>query len=265
MIDGDYRRLKGVVVCEFEAGGFREVDILIVTMTMTKIITVAKKLIRHVDSLKPRTSGSFEYGLIDNLLTEVDAMRRLDNAGPTDEERERIRLKFLALTESFLSRLPSEEYDFLVLFYLDSVPQRSIGNLFGITQRAVSYRVSRAVDRLRFLVDIAEVDEQVMHKDITSLYGDNEATNIVVQVFRITNLSEVQRQTRQTFFYVRSRFCWIIAQLENTDLDQLDLENPELAERVESYLRVLRLIQENFGILNSKNKVRRKFHERNLG
>lgn len=265
VIDGEFRRLKGIVVQENETPDGYECDIKISTMTMTKIITVAKSLVRHIDSLKPRTSGSFEYGLIDNLLTQVDADRRLTNSGPSDEERERIRLKFIALTESFLRRLPTEEYDFLVLFYLDSVPQRSIGNLFGITQRAVSYRVSRAVDRLRFLVDIAEVEESQMREDLNSLFEEEEATDIVIRVFRVTNLSEVQRETGQTFFYVRSRFCWVISQLENVDMEVLDSEDPALAERVESYLRVLRLVQSNFGILNSKNKVRRTFHSRNLG
>lgn len=263
VIDGDYRRLRGVVLNEFSADGQSDVDIQITTMTLTRVINVERRHVRHLDALR-QWSGNFEYGLIDNLLTEVDACRRIEQAAPTDAERDRIRLKFIALTEDFLRRLPSEEYDFLVLFYLDSVPQRSIGKLFGITQRAVSYRISRAVERLRFLVSIADVDEETMQHDLIAVFADEEAVDIVLRVYRSTNLSEVQRQTGQTFFYVRSRFCSIIERLEQLDTTEMDVEQPELAGRLESYLRVLRLVQENFGILNARNKVRRLFVAHNL-
>lgn len=205
---------------------------------------------------------NIEQELIEKLLTLDDAKRRLELAGPSNEERERMRIHLIGIISNFLSRLPSEEYDFLVLYYLESIPQRSIGNLFGFTQRAISYRIHRAIERLQFLIQITEVDEEQMREDLLQLFKDEEAVNIACRVFRVTNLSEVQRQEKSTFFFVRSRFYDLLKRLKEMDKKQLE---PGLAERVESYIRCLDLVQANFGILNMRRKIRRTFEPFYLG
>lgn len=203
--------------------------------------------------------------LIEKLLTEEDAQRRVESSGPSQEDRERMRSKLIALINGFLQRLPSEEYDFLVLYFLENVPQRSIGNLYGITQRAISYRIQRAIKRLKFLIEVAGVDDEEMRDDLNFLFRDPKATDVVCKVFEVTNLSEVQRQEGSTFFYVRSRFCDILARLKKLDPESLERLEEGLSLRVVKYVEALELVQKNFGILNSRRKTRRRFDRYYLG
>lgn len=200
-----------------------------------------------------------ENDLVEKLLTVADAERRLELAKAGDEERSRIRSRLVALVNSFLQKIPREEYDYLMLYFLEDVPQRSIGNLFQVTQRAISYRLQRAIKRLQFLVQVADICEQQLSDDLTTLFRCEETTSIVCKVFRVTNLSEVQRQEGSTFFRVRSRFSDAISRLERLDINQIWKSNPELAERIPRYIECLKLVRSNFGILNSSQKRRHNF------
>jgi len=209
---------------------------------------------------------TFNDDLFEKLLDEEWANLRVESMGPSEEERHRIRLQLLSLLDTFLDKIPKEERDFLLLYYIEGAPQRSIGNLFGITQRAVSYRISRAVERLRYLVEIAEVEEEDMREDLNALFNNTEATDITCLVFRYTNLSEVQRIVNKTFFFVRSRFCAMLDDLKQVDVAALEaIGEAELASRVPEYLRVLGLVVENFGMLKPQKKLQRSWGSYYLG
>lgn len=207
-----------------------------------------------------------EQDLIEKILSQEDAERRINSLGPTDEEARRVRERAIALINNFLTRLPVEEHDFLILYYMEDVPQRSIGNLFGITQRAISYRIARAVGRLKFLVDIAEVDIDEMRGDLLTVFPkEQETIDIVCKVFAVTNLSEVQRKENLSFFHVRSRYYYMLETLQAMNLEKLEETNPDLCDRLKTYIRCLELVRDNFGILSSQRKARCAWNELYLG
>jgi predicted transcriptional regulator len=59
----------------------------------------------------------------------------------------------------FLCRLPEREIDLIELYYNEHKNQKDIAKMFGVTQGAVSSRLSRAKKRLRFLRDLPKISD----------------------------------------------------------------------------------------------------------
>jgi predicted XRE-type DNA-binding protein len=57
----------------------------------------------------------------------------------------------------FISRLPQREIDLIDMYYREEKKQKEIAEFFGVTQGAISHRLSRACKRLEFLRDMPKV------------------------------------------------------------------------------------------------------------
>lgn len=60
--------------------------------------------------------------------------------------------------QPFLDRLPQREFDLIEMYYRDQKKQKEIAEFFGVTQGAISHRLSRARKRLEFLRDMPKID-----------------------------------------------------------------------------------------------------------
>jgi len=63
--------------------------------------------------------------------------------------------------EPFLSQLPSREQDLIDMYYSKGKKQKEIAEFFGVTQGAISHRLSRAIKRLEFLRDMPKLNENI--------------------------------------------------------------------------------------------------------
>ena len=62
--------------------------------------------------------------------------------------------------EPFISRLPQREIDLLEMYYREEKKQKEIAEFFGVTQGAISHRLSRAKKRLRFLKKMPKITQE---------------------------------------------------------------------------------------------------------
>jgi hypothetical protein len=58
----------------------------------------------------------------------------------------------------FIDKLPERERDLLDMYYKKNKKQKEIAFFFGVTQGAISHRLSRAIKRLEFLRDMPKLN-----------------------------------------------------------------------------------------------------------
>jgi len=61
----------------------------------------------------------------------------------------------------FINKLPQREIDLIELYYKKNKKQKEIAHFFGVTQGAISHRLSRARKRLAFLRDMPKLTQDI--------------------------------------------------------------------------------------------------------
>src|SRR5271166_4800216 len=56
-----------------------------------------------------------------------------------------------------LNRIPQREADLIFLYYIQKKRQADIAEIFGVTQAAISYRLDRGLQRIKFLLSIPNI------------------------------------------------------------------------------------------------------------
>lgn len=74
----------------------------------------------------------------------------------------------------FLNRLPPREYDLVELYYVERKNQKDIAKMFGVTQGAVSSRLSRAKKRLVFLRNLPKISNAEIDERLGGLFDEME-------------------------------------------------------------------------------------------
>lgn len=69
-----------------------------------------------------------------------------------------------------LDRIPDKEADFIYLYFIQRKRQLDIATIFGITQAAVSYRLERGIQRIRFLLSILQITEEELRADLPEVF-----------------------------------------------------------------------------------------------
>jgi hypothetical protein len=59
--------------------------------------------------------------------------------------------------QPFLDKIPQREVDLIEMYYREEKKQKEIADFFGVTQGAISHRLSRARKRLKFLRDMPKL------------------------------------------------------------------------------------------------------------
>jgi len=61
----------------------------------------------------------------------------------------------------FIQKLPQREIDLIEMYYREKKKQKEIAEFFGVTQGAISHRLSRAKKRLNFLTKMPKLTEDI--------------------------------------------------------------------------------------------------------
>lgn len=72
--------------------------------------------------------------------------------------------------QPLLDRIPEREADLIYLYFIQRKRQLDIATIFGITQAAVSYRLERGLQRIRFLLSIPQVTEEELRSDLPHVF-----------------------------------------------------------------------------------------------
>lgn len=113
-----------------------------------------------------------------------------------------------------LDRIPEREADLIDLYYIQKKRQADIAEIFGVTQAAISYRLDRGLQRIRFLLSIPRVNEDDMRKDLPDVPFKPIDVDILVGMWQTTCQSEVAARLGLTQGRVRHRFFGAVKTLE---------------------------------------------------
>jgi hypothetical protein len=119
-----------------------------------------------------------------------------------------------------LDRIPEREADLIYLYFICHKRQADIAVMFGITQAAVSYRLDRGIQRIKFLLSIPHVTEEDLRRDLPAIFpmrareSRNIDVDILVGMWETTCQSEVANRLSLTQGRVRHRFFKAVKVLE---------------------------------------------------
>jgi predicted transcriptional regulator len=104
-----------------------------------------------------------------------------------------------------LNRIPQREADLIYLYYIQKKRQADIAEIFGVTQAAISYRLDRGLQRIKFLLSIPQATEDELREDLAEAFEPIDV-NILVGMWQTTCQSEVANRLGLTQGRVRHRF-----------------------------------------------------------
>lgn len=104
-----------------------------------------------------------------------------------------------------LDKIPPREADLIDLYFFKKKRQADIAELFSVTQAAISYRLDRGIQRLKFLISIPTVTEEDLRRDLADIF-DSIDVDILVGMWLTTCQSEVASKLELTQGRVRHRF-----------------------------------------------------------
>jgi predicted XRE-type DNA-binding protein len=139
-----------------------------------------------------------------------------------------------------LDRIPQREADLIYLYYIQKKRQADIAEIFGVTQAAISYRLDRGLQRIKFLLSIPQVTEDELRGDLADIFLAIDV-DILVGMWQTTCQSEVATQLGLTQGRVRHRFFKSVSLLKDA---------AEKDEKYDPYHRIFSAISsKKFNIL----------------
>ncbi len=113
-----------------------------------------------------------------------------------------------------LDRIPEREADLIYLYFIQRKRQADIAVIFGVTQAAISYRLDRGIQRIKFLLSIPQVTEVDLRRDLPGAFPQAIDVDILVGMWETTCQSEVASRLKLTQGRVRHRFFKAVKTLE---------------------------------------------------
>ena len=121
-----------------------------------------------------------------------------------------------------LERIPEREADLIYLYFIQRKRQADIAIIFGVTQAAISYRLDRGIQRIKFLLSIPQVTEEDLRRDLPGVFPQDIDVDILCGMWETTCQSEVASRLELTQGRVRHRFFKAVKTLEKaSDEDEV--------------------------------------------
>lgn len=162
-------------------------------------------------------------------------------------------LHFETQVKPLLDRIPEREADLIELYFITKKRQADIAGIFDVTQAAISYRLDRGIQRIKFLLSIPQITESEMRANLPLVPLKQIDVDILVGMWKTTCQSEVAMQLGLTQGRVRHRFFGAVKLLEKKAGEDLSFEPlfkvfSSIASKNFNILRAVRLPQwENRG------------------
>jgi len=170
-------------------------------------------------------------------FSEEDSMSYLGSifTEPTEEDLQKIQK-----VRNIMDLLPEREADFIDLYYFKKLRQTDIAEIFGVSQPTVCYRLIRAASRIRFLLNLPDVDVNILEAELTGFLSEPLDVRIMVLMLETTCQSEVASRLGVSQGLVRHRFLRTINKMK--PLEHFS-EYVKLFEFVAGHLNILREVQ----------------------
>jgi predicted DNA-binding protein (UPF0251 family) len=181
-----------------------------------------------VDPIDIETRFSTEDSLayMDSIFTE-----------PTEED-----LQQIDRIREVLDHLPPREADFIELYFFRHMKQTDIANIFRVSQPTVCYRLQRATVRIRFLLDMPDVDMDELRADMGGFLADPVDVDVMCLMYETRCQSEVAKHLGVSQGFVRHRFIRTIDRMDKVGT-------------MEDYVDLFRTISTNLSVLREIRRV----------
>jgi predicted DNA-binding protein (UPF0251 family) len=178
---------------------------------------------------------------IETRFSTEDSLAYMDSifTEPTEEDLEQI-----AEVEKVLSKLPPREADFVELYFFRHMKQTDIAQIFKVSQPTVCYRLQRATARIRFLLEMPEVETDTLRKDLAGFLADPVDVDVMCLMYETTCQSSVAKRLGVSQGFVRHRFIRTIDRLAAV---------PTMVP----YAELFQTISENLSILREIRRIPR--------
>ena len=148
------------------------------------------------------------YNTIDPI--EIEARFSLEDSlaylGSIFTEPSTEALELIERVREIMDELPPREADFVELYFFRQLRQIDIATIFGVSQPTVCYRLKRAAKRIKFLLELTDIDLDVMRSDLIGVLPSELDVDIVILMYQTTCQSEVANQLGVSQGLVRHRF-----------------------------------------------------------
>jgi DNA-directed RNA polymerase specialized sigma24 family protein len=125
-------------------------------------------------------------------------------------------LRMLSRVRVILDSLPPIEADFIDLYFFRHIKQTDIAEIFGVSQPTVCYRLQRAIQRIKYLLEVPQVDLEALRKDLDGFLQDPMDVDILVYMYETTCQSEAAKRLSVSQGLVRHRFIRSIDKMEKS-------------------------------------------------
>jgi len=135
-----------------------------------------------------------------------------------------------------LERLPPREADFVDLYFFQRVRQTVIASLFNVSQPTICYRLQRATERIKFLLQMPPLEDGELESAMKSVLSDPMDVQIMCGMLSTTCQSEVAKNLGVSQGLVRHRFFRTLGKLE-------------AIPAMDKYVKAFRLVADNLNIM----------------
>ena len=167
-------------------------------------------------------------------FSQEDSMSALDFT--IDEHVSEDAEERLAKVRIILARIPPREADFAELYFFEKKRQTDIATIFAVSQPTVCYRLQRAIERIRFLLELPIFDEPAAQVQLEDTLSDPIDVQIMLHMYRTTCQSDVAKLLGVSQGFVRHRFLRSVSRLRAKGYTAL----ADLYEKVGANLNILR-------------------------
>jgi DNA-directed RNA polymerase specialized sigma24 family protein len=172
--------------------------------------------------------------IIDRHFNETDTLGSMFVSSPDEPPEES--LVQIDTVRSVLGRLPPREADFVDLYFFQRIRQTVIASLFNVSQPTICYRLQRATERIKFLLQMPPLEEGELESAMKSVLSDPMDVAIMCGMLKTTCQSEVAKSLGVSQGLVRHRFFRTLSKLE-------------ALPSMEKYVQAFRLVASNLNIM----------------
>ena len=158
---------------------------------------------------------------------------------PTEEDLEKIED-----IRKVLDKLPPREADFVELYFFRHMKQTDIANIFRVSQPTVCYRLQRATVRIKFLLEMPEVDTKKLRKDLAGFLADPIDVDVMCLMYETTCQSSVAKRLGVSQGFVHHRFIRTIDRMG-------------AVPTMQSYASLFTVISKNLSVLREIRRIPR--------
>ncbi len=178
---------------------------------------------------------------IETRFSLEDSIANLESIFTEPTEEDLVKIEEI---RGVLDKLPPREADFVELYFFRHMKQTDIATIFRVSQPTVCYRLQRATTRIRFLLEMPEVQPDLLRKDLAGFLADPVDVDVMCLMYETTCQSTVAKRLGVSQGFVRHRFIRTIDRMA-------------AVPTMESYAKLFKVISENLSILREIRRIPR--------